>query len=136
MIILIGCISSLLKNTNIFYNFLFFFQSTLSLNATLMEMERLIYALPDYASHFLQIIFHILTCYKDQCNAAYKSKLRLLYKNVRYVHNSLLLLNCFLIVSHSSVCLCFTFFTKVNRRSYFDESYYASSFRTRMYWQC
>ncbi|KAG8191429.1 hypothetical protein JTE90_020682 [Oedothorax gibbosus] len=47
--------------------------STLSLNSTLIEMEKLIYALPDYASHFVQMIFHVLMCYTDQCNSAYKS---------------------------------------------------------------
>lgn len=46
--------------------------SSLTLNSSLKEMEGLIYSLPDYSSHFVQLVCNILQTYKELCYSAYK----------------------------------------------------------------
>lgn len=46
--------------------------SCLILNSSLREMEGLIYSLPDYSSHFIQLVCNILQTYKELCYTAYK----------------------------------------------------------------
>lgn len=56
----------------------YYFQSTVTVDRSVLELKELMTDLPDYADQFLNMICNVLRGYRDTCHSAYRGRLQAL----------------------------------------------------------